>query len=176
MIENRRYNGNSIFTKEIYRDIVGPILRHRKIAMNENLFSKIIGRINSLIGQNLYTKGKMVLPYHLVTVVPVARPAMFKRKGNMVINTHLVDWEKTNALWEEDPEMKASHVKVYWPKDYRIFMTMNKWRCTCRNAMYYLFRIRRGFFKKVDEQYEKGELELPYTVEDVWQSYKNRVN
>lgn len=106
-------------------------------------FYRIIRSVNNLMA-TLLIKGKSInLPYRMGRLELRKRSTTIRYKGNKLINTLPIDWDRTLKLWSEDEEAykERSLVKTETKEVFRFHY--DKSRATFENKSFYRLKVNR---------------------------------
>lgn len=113
-------------TPEIFKRFKQMYSKHTVKKVTE--FSKILGYINEeIIKTMILDNTEVILPYKLGKQRIKRRRVKYRLHKDGSLNTRymLVDWKKTNTLWEKDPEEKAKKTIIYITNNHSNGLTYN---------------------------------------------------
>jgi hypothetical protein len=120
-------------------------------------YVKVISELNELVIDDILNKSQdYILPVLGLTLTIRKDERKPQIKNGKLYNNRPPDWQKTNALWDIDPEAKAKKVLVRHINShtsgfvYRIFC--HKFNSSLKNKYFYKFKPSRNFQRSLSQR------------------------
>jgi hypothetical protein len=131
--------------------------KHSNVKVSKTIYNKIITEFNLSIID-------LMLNHNFIYYIPILNMDLIvkkdKRKPRLVngklINNIPIDWQKTNQLWERDPEAKSKKLLVRYNNShtsgfvFRLFL--NKFRSTVKNKSLFKLKANRLFQRSLSKR------------------------
>jgi hypothetical protein len=137
-------------TKTYYsKYIIRSIKKEYHLDINEDLYSKIIRRINELL-TDLLLEGQIIkFPYNMGILYICSNKGKLYMKDNLLINTSRANWKATIELWYNNEKARKNKtvVKDLTTTIYKVKYSTNK--ISYKNRQYYSFKTSRTLKNKI---------------------------
>lgn len=144
----RNGKGYSVFSREIIRKIQKEDKYFRKV--KDNVFSKVIRRINELYSDKLFIEGTLTFPYNM------GHLTIFYFKDFNPSKTK-INFPKTLRYWYENEQAMKDNITVKLMNSECFKIMYNSGGNTFHNRQYYMFAVSNTLKKKLHSRIKRKD-------------------
>ena len=122
-------------------------------------FYLIIRSINKALVQSFLNGHNIQFPHRMGKLMLLKKKSKLYYKGDLLINNHRVDWDKTLKLWNEDSESYNNKTLVKGLEDSIYHISYVKKNAAYKNKIYFKFRPMRSFKLLLKDKIKNKEID-----------------
>lgn len=122
-------------------------------------FYLIIRKINKALVQSFLNGHDIQFPHRMGKLMLVKKKSKLYYKGDLLINNHRVDWDKTLKLWNEDQDSYKERKVVRDLDDTIYSIAYVKKNAAYKNKIYFKFRTMRSFKLLLKDKIKNKEID-----------------